>query len=193
MNILFYIICVILFLLILVIVSKIIKLKNIEYKNKEIFSNKKILTVYYSNGGNTKNVAEKLHSIVSGDLKEIELTEKYPKNIFKMSKLVRKQIREGYLPQIEKIDISDYDIIFTASPIWNASISLPMKHFLKNNNFENKVLIPIFTYSGGAFKKKVWNEFKDLTNAKEIKKHLFMFENGIFLVKEQIINWLNSL
>ena len=124
MNILFYIICVILFLLILVLVSKIIKLKNIEYKNKEIFSNKKILTVYYSNGGNTKNVAEKLHSIVSGDLKEIELTEKYPKNIFKMSKIVRKQIREGYLPQIEKIDISDYDIIFTASPIWNSSISL---------------------------------------------------------------------
>ena len=68
-------------MLILVIVSKIIKLKNIEYKNKEIFSNKKILTVYYSNGGNTKNVAEQLHSIVSGDLKEIELTEKYPKNI----------------------------------------------------------------------------------------------------------------
>ena len=68
-----------------------------------------------------------------------------------------------------------------------------MKSFLKNNNFENKILIPFFTCSGGANKNKVMNELKDLTNANEIKNPLFMFENGIFLVKEQIIKWLNIL
>lgn len=169
------------------------ELKNIKYNQPQFFSDKKILTVYYSNGGNTKSVAQNLHSIVGGDIKEIKLIEKYPNNIFKMSKLARKQIKEGYLPKIGDIDISNYDIIFVGSPIWNFSMSLPVKSFLKNNNFENKTLIPFFTYSGGASKKNVINEVKDVVSTKDIRKPLFMFENGIFLTKEQLIKWLNNI
>jgi len=193
MDILLYIICAILFLLIIIIALKINILKNIEYKKPEILSNKKILTVYYSNGGNTKNVAQNLNYIVGGDLKEIELTEKYPKNVFKMSSIARKQLKTGYLPKIEEIDISDYDVIFAGFPVWNFSIAAPMKSFLQNNKFENKILIPFYTCSGGVNKNKVMKEIKDFTTVKEIKKPLFMFENGIFLIKEQIINWLNNI
>jgi len=193
MKILLSITGIVLFLLSLFIIFKVSELKNIEYKKPEILSGKRILTVYYSNGGNTKNAAQNLHSITGGDIIEIRLLEKYPDNIFKMSKLVRKQIKEGYLPKIEDIDISNYDIIFAGSPIWNFSISLPMKSFLKNNNFENKTLIPFFTYSGGAAKKNIINEIKDAANAEDVKKPLFMFENGIFLTKEQLIKWLNNI
>ena len=179
--------------LLIVAILKINELKNIKYYHPELFTNKKILIVYYSNIGNTKSVAENIHSVVGGDIKEIELIEKYPNNIFTMSKLVRKQMKEGFLPQINDIDVSNYDIIFVGSPIWNFSVSLPAKAFLKNNNFENKTLIPFFTYSGGASKKKIINEVKNSTNAKDIKQPLFMFENGIILTKEQIIKWLNNI
>ena len=110
-----------------------------------------------------------------------------------MSKLVRKQLKEGYLPQIKDIDISSYDVIFVGSPVWNFSTSLPVKSFLKNNNFENNTLIPFFTCSGGIIKNKITDEIKDYTNTQEIKKPLFMFENGIIFTKEQVINWLNNL
>ena len=179
--------------LLMVAIYKIKELKNIKYYPPELLTNKKILIVYYSNIGNTKSVAENIHSVVDGDIKEIELIEKYPNNIFKMSKFVRKQIKEDYFPEIEDIDISNYDIIFVGSPIWNFSVSLPVKAFLKNNNFENKILIPFFTYSGGASKKKIINEVKNSTSAKDIKQPLFMFENGIILTKEQIIKWLNNI
>ena len=185
-------ICVVLFLLTIIII-KIIALKNIIYKKPAILSDKKILTIYYSNGGNTKCVAQNLQSIVGGDLKEIELIEKYPKNIFKMSKLIRKQIQEDFIPQIKDIDISNYDIIFVGSPIWNFSVSVPIKAFLQNNNFENITLIPFFTCSGGVNKTKVITKFKNITNVKEIKKPLYMFENGLFLIKQQIIKWLNNI
>ena len=184
---------IIFFTLLIIAVCKLNELKNIKYNQPQLLSNKKILTVYYSNGGHTKEVAQNLHSIVGGDINEIELTEKYPNNIFKMSKLVRKQIKEGYLPKIEDIDISNYDVIFVGSPIWNFSVSLPAKAFLKNNNFENKILIPFFTYSGGANKNNVINEVKDNANTQKLRKPLFMFENGIFLTKEQIIKWLNNI
>ena len=193
MEILLYGIYIILFAVTIIIVLKIKALKNIEYKRPEILSDKKILIVYFSNGGNTKKVAENLNSIVDGDLKEIELIEKYSNNIFKMSKLVRTQIKDGVLPQIKNIDILNYDIIFVGSPVWNFSISLPIKAFLKHNNFENKIIIPFFTYSGGAEKSKIIKEFEDLTQVKSIKYPLFMFENGVFLVKQQIIKWLNNI
>ncbi len=193
MEILSYVICIFLFLLATIIVSKIIVLKNIVYKEPKILANKKVLVVYYSNNGNTKNIAENLKSVTGGDIKEIELNEKYSDNIFKMSKLVRKQLKEGYLPKINNIDISGYDVVFVCSPIWDFSISLPVKSFLKNNNFENKIIIPFFTYSGGAGKNKLIKEIENLTGNVNIKNPLFMFENGIILVKEQIINLLNKL
>ena len=179
--------------LLITAIYKINELKNIKYNQPEILTDKRILTVYYSNNGNTKNVGVNINSIVGGDIKEIELTEKYPSNIFTMSKLVRKQAKENYLPQIKNIDISNYDVIFVGSPVWNLSMSLPVKTFLKNNNFENKTIIPFITYSGGANKTKIVNEIKNLANTNDVKKPLFMFENGIFLTKEQIIKWLNNI
>ena len=187
------ILIIVIFILLITAIYKFNELKNIKYNQPQLLTNKKILTVYYSNGTHTKEVAQKLHSIVGGDIKEIELTEKYPNNIFKMSKLVRKQIKEGYLPKIEDIDILNYDIVFIGSPIWNFSMSLPAKTFLKDNNFENKTLIPFFTYSGGANKKNIINEINIITKANDVRKPLFMFENGIFLTKEQLIKWLNNI
>lgn len=192
MKILLSIICIIL-LLLAIVIFKVAKLKNIEYQEPEILRGKKTVTIYYSYCNNTKDVAQNLQSIVGGDLKEIKLKEKYPSNIFEMSKLIRKQMKQGYLPEIENIDISNYDVIFVGSAIWNFSMSLPMQSFLKNNNFENKTIIPFFTYSGGADKNKIKEEVKKLTQIKDVKKPLFMFENGIFLKKEQIINWLNKI
>ena len=192
MKILLPIICIIL-LLLAIVIFKVAKLKNIEYQEPEILRGKKTVTIYYSHCNNTKDVAQNLQSIIGGDLKEIKLKEKYPSNIFEMSKLIRKQMKQGYLPEIENIDISSYDVIFVGSAIWNFSISLPMQSFLKNNNFENKTIIPFFTYSGGANKNKIKEEVKKLTQIKDVKKPLFMFENGIFLKKEQIINWLNKI
>ena len=193
MEILLYLTGITLFLITITIVVKINKLKNIKYKAPEILFDKKILTVYYSNMRNTKKIAQNLHSIVGGDIKEIELIEKYPNNIFKMSNVVRKQIKDNCFPNIDNIDISEYDIIFIGSPVWNFSISLPMKSFLKNNDFKNKTLIPFFTCSGGASKNKVIREISELTDTKNVKKPLIMFEDGIIFTNEQIINWLNNL
>ena len=187
------VLAVVILILLVIAIYKFNELKNIKYNQPQLLINKKILTVYYSNSTHTKQVAQNLHSIVGGDIKEIKLIEEYPNNVFKISKLVRKQIKEGYLPKIEDIDILDYDIVFVGSPVWNFSMSLPVKTFLKNNNFENKTIIPFFTYSGGANKKNIINEINDATKAKNVIKPLFMFENGIFFVKEQVIKWLNNI
>ena len=184
-------------LFIFIFLIKILILASVKYNKPEILNDKKILIVYYSHAGNTKNIASNLHKIVGGDLKEIKLLEEYPSGMFKMTKLVNKQIKDKYFPKIEDIDISDYDIIFIGSPIWHFSVSLPASSFLRNNNFDNKIVIPFISYSGGARKGKVKTRIQELvnTNSTNVKvlPPLFIFENGIFLIDKQIEKWLNDL
>lgn len=169
------------------------KLRNVEYSQPEFLSGKKILTVYYSKGGNTKNAANNIHYFVGGDMAEIKSKEIYSDNFIEISKTVRKQAKQGYMPEIENIDISKYDIIFIGSPIWNFSTSLPVKSFLKNNNFKNKTLIPFYTCDAYANKNRLKKEVKDLTNIEDVKNILLLKEVISILKKEQIINWLNKL
>ena len=56
----------ILFLLTITVIFKVNELRDIEYQKPQVLSDKKILTVYYSNGSHTKEVAQNLNSVVGG-------------------------------------------------------------------------------------------------------------------------------
>ena len=188
-----YFICAIILILLALAIFDIIRLKNIKYNQPELLSGKKILTVYFSNSGITKNIANSIHSTVGGDIEEIQLLEKYPNNPYEMSKTVRKQIKEGELPEIASINISDYDIIFVGSPVWLFNVSLPAKAFLKNNNFENKTIVPFFTCGAYANKNKLANEIETLAGSKDVKNLLLLHANELFLSEKRVINWLNRI
>lgn len=172
---------------------KINELKNIEYQKPEFLSDKKIITIYFSNSKNTEQIANNIYSAVGGDIELIQPKEKYPKDIIEISKTVNKQMKQGYLPDIKDIDISNYDVVFVGSPVWNLSVSLPVKSFLKNHNFENKTVVPFFTYGTYANKNKLTKEIKDLANTKNIKETFLINGNFLFLAKERTVNWLNKL
>ena len=111
-------------LITLVFLYKVINLQFVKYNEPSFLKDKKILTVYYSHGTNTEHIAKTLHGIVGGDIQKINVVDNYPKNIFKLNSLIRKQIDENYIPKIDKIDFTNYDIIFVGSPIWAGNISL---------------------------------------------------------------------
>ena len=185
------------FLITLVFLYKVINLQFVKYNEPSFLKDKKILTVYYSHGNNTEHIAKVLHSIVGGDIQKINVVAKYPKNIFKFNSLVRKQIEENYIPEIDKIDFTNYDIIFVGSPIWLGDVSLPVRSFFKNNNFDNKTVISFLSYSGGAKREDVKQSIEKLIkeNSKNVKvlTPMLTFKGGIILVNKQIENWLNSL
>ena len=177
----------------LMLILKIITLKNVNYKRPRFLENKKVLVVYYSNSGHTKKIAENIRNVVGGDIKQIELVEKYPAKRVAMSKIVKQQMKENHLPAIEWLDISDYDVVFVGSPIWNGKISLPTKAFLSTQDFEHKIIIPFFTYSGGAMRGKISDEIYTITKNAKMLRAKFFFGNGICLQKQQIMKWLNEL
>lgn len=105
------------------------------------------LIIYYSYSGNTRYVAEILQNVVGGTLASIRVEDKYPENCDAMFERTQKEVNENNLPYLKifPINILKYKKIFIGSPVWWYSVSSPMKRFLKEHDFSNKLIFPFIT------------------------------------------------
>ena len=65
-------------------------------------------------------------------------------------------------------DVSEFDRVIIASPIWNGRFSSPINTVLKETNLENKDLVFIFYSGSGEAPKAVKRINKEYPNAKYI-------------------------
>ncbi len=114
---------------------------------------KKILTVYFSHGGNTKAVAEMINATAGGDILRIETRKPYPTDYREVVDRAKKEVEAGYRPEIEDlpIDIDDYDVIFVGSPCWWYTMALAVATFLSSHDFKGKAIAPFMTHEGSHF------------------------------------------
>ncbi|MER9567087.1 flavodoxin [Mesorhizobium sp. M0571] len=108
---------------------------------------RKVLIVYYSRTGHTRTVARQIHSLIGGDLVEIQTVEPYPDDY---DALVAQNVREqrsGYLPPLRtKIDVSNHDVVLVGSPLWNVRLTPPVRSFLASHDLSGKIIAPFVTY-----------------------------------------------
>ena len=115
----------------------------------------KVLVTYFSASGVTKKVAEKIASIINGDLFEIEPKEKYTDADLdwtnKQSRSSLEMKNKSFRPEMKEnsLDISKYDIILIGFPIWWGVAPTVVNTFIESKNWEGKTLIPFCT-SGGS-------------------------------------------
>jgi flavodoxin len=114
--------------------------------------NKKILTVYYSWGGNTKDVATKIQAEVGGDIFELVQEKPYPSEYKETIKVAKSDVESDFKPTLKNKpeNVGNYDIIFLGSPVWWGTIAPAVKTFLSENNLEGKVVIPFVSHGGGG-------------------------------------------
>lgn len=114
-------------------------------------TDKKILVAYFSWSGNTKAIAEKIHSQVGGDIFRIEPETPYPADYNETAYGIAKEQKEKNIhPPIKNIDVSPYDVVFVGTPAWWYTMAPPVMTFLEQNNFEGKTIIPFITHGGGG-------------------------------------------
>ena len=114
----------------------------------------KILVSYFSASGNTKSVAEKICTAVSGDLFEIEPVDKYTDDDLNwMNKNSRSSVemRENVKPEIAKTvsNLDDYDTICLGFPIWWYKEPPIIDKFLEENDMTGKSIY-VFVTSGSS-------------------------------------------
>ena len=121
----------------------------------------KILVAYYSMGGNTRAIAEKVARALRADVIEIKTVKDYPDDYDVLLSLAEKEVASGYIPALQPvaIDWDKYDAILLGSPVWWSSFAPAMKKFLTNYNWKGRVVYPFVTHEGtighvvGDFKK----------------------------------------
>ena len=89
-----------------------------------------ILVVYYSRTGKTKNVAEDLVKSLRCDVEQIIDTKKRGGPIGFLS--AGKDAGQGNLTTIEepKFDPSKYNLVIIGTPVWNDTVSTPVRTYL---------------------------------------------------------------
>ena len=165
--------------------------RNVSYTNN--LSDKKMLIVYYSHSNHTAEIANMINQHLNCDIKKIKSEEYENINAIDLTKLVTDQIQKNYLPKTEKIDMSDYNVIFIGSPVWKGDLSLPVKSFLINNDFKSKTIIPFYTFGGYVDKSKLDNEIKKLSNNDNILPSFLTVHYKFAFIEYRLTRWLNKI
>lgn len=112
----------------------------------------KILVIYYSHSGNTREIAHQIHQMVGGDIMEIQPVEPYPDDYNKVVKQAKAELNSGYKPPLKtKVEnIGSYDVIFLGSPNWCQTIAPPVQSFLSQTDLSGKTIVPFITHGGGG-------------------------------------------
>lgn len=102
------------------------------------------LTIFYSETGNTYQVANTIHKLIGSHTKEI------------IDNNVHRSLHEYFFTTIcnsariepKSIDIDYYETIFIGSPVWMGTISPAIVQFIENMDFKNKDIIIFVTGHG---------------------------------------------
>jgi flavorubredoxin len=108
---------------------------------------RKPLILYYSLTGTTRTIAQELSRALSCETEEI-VSQKYRQYLWKIT-CVNDQLfdRDDALAPV-KTDLTKYNQLIIASPVWIHTISSPMRTLIKYNGFKNKQVWLVLTNQG---------------------------------------------
>lgn len=111
----------------------------------------KVLVVYYSLTGNTKDIAERIQKKTQADVYEIKTAEEIKTNPWFYLK-VRAQLKEGKYPALAGAlpDFSKYDWVFVGFPVWWYTAATPGLAFLDKADFKGRKVVPFSTQGSNA-------------------------------------------
>lgn len=118
----------------------------------------KVLVVYYSRTGHTKEIAETIADMLSCSREEITDTKKRSGPLGFMRSGY--QARRKSLADIKDLetDVSVYDLVIVGTPVWDGTVSVPVRTFLHQYKDMLKS-VAFFSTHGGE---DIQNEFNEM-------------------------------
>lgn len=155
---------------------------------------KKVLIAYFSWGGNTKSIAEKIHAKAGGDIFRIETAVPYPTDYNETAYgIAKEQHDRGIKPELkDNGDVSDYDVVFVGTPAWWYTMAPAVMTFLSNNSFEGKTIVPFITHGGGG-KYNIAREMGELAKGARVLEPIVIYGRGNSNTDREIDAWLKNI
>ncbi len=157
-------------------------------------ANRKILVVYYSWGGNTRNMATQIKEATGADIFEIVPEQAYPKDYNACVDQAKKEINANFRPPLKSkpADISKYDVVFVGSPNWWSTIAPPVATFLSTYNLSGKTVVPFITHEGSRMGRSV-TDIRKLCPNSTILEGLPVRGSYVKDAQDDIREWLRNL
>lgn len=154
----------------------------------------KVLIVYYSRTGNTRQLAKFIHEKVGGDLVELQTVTPYPDNYDALTKQAKQELQAKARPALSTQipNMASYYTVFIGYPNWWSTVPTPVFTFLEQHDFSGKKLIPFCTHGGG----RLGNSVADIKQSCPRAQVLEAFEvNGknVTKVEKDVENWLRRI
>lgn len=151
----------------------------------------KILTLYFSRSGHTRQAAEIIHSAVGGDIGEIRTVRNYSSSYAWAAVQGGIERWRNSLPKLQPLSVTpeEYDLLFLGSPVWWYTITPAMKSFLAAHPLRGKIVCPFLT-SGGQPKDSFLDLEKALPEA-DVREgfHIYFRGNTMKAYVEDIEKW----
>ena len=154
----------------------------------------KILIVFFSHSGNTREIAGQIHRHIGGDLAEIETVDKYPTDHSKILEQARKEIYDNFRPALKtKIDnIEAYTVFFLGYPNWWGTIPTPVSAFLEEYDLSGKTIVPFCTHGTGGLARTV-EAVKEMCPDSKVLDALGIPNNRVNEAEKEVTEWLSHI
>ncbi|OQX01134.1 MAG: flavodoxin [Desulfobacteraceae bacterium IS3] len=155
---------------------------------------KRVLIVYYSRTGNTREVANQIHKIVGGDMTELQAAEPYTDDYEAVKQRAMQELNSDIKPALKtKVEnIRSYDVIFVGSPIWWGTIAAPVKTFLSEYDLSGKTIMPFITHAGSGLGQSV-TDISNLCPKSDISDSIAVWGRDAKTAQNQIAEWLRKI
>ena len=112
--------------------------------------NPKILLVYFSYSGNTREAAEYIGRLMNLEPVEIEMADPYHGNIYDVTQAdLMQEARPELITRIDNME--QYDLILLGYPTWWATMPMAVFSFLESYDFTGKTLVSFSSHGGTMF------------------------------------------
>lgn len=151
----------------------------------------KTLIVFYSWGGTTRGIAQKIQKKLGCDIFEILLVKPYSTNYSTVLDEAQRDQRIQARPEIKNkvADFAKYDTILLGYPNWWASIPMPIATFLESYDFAGKTVVPFCSNGGGRLGQSVSAITKLVPDA-TVQNPLSVYYSGGASLDKDLDKWL---
>jgi flavodoxin len=151
----------------------------------------KILVVYFSHSGNTREIAQQIQKMTGGDIAEIQTETPYPAAYSDVTKQAKTETEIKFTPALKPIDkyVETYDIIFVGSPLWWGTIAPPVASFLSRYDLSKKTVLPFITHGSSGLARSV-NRVKELCLNSDVRDGIAIKAGNIKSAQEDVKRWV---
>ncbi len=155
---------------------------------------KKILILYFSRSGNTRALAEYIHSRVGGDMVELKVAAPYPDDYDTLTDVAKKEQQQNARPKLATVipDFANYDTVFLGFPNWWGTMPMLFFTLLEEHPLGQKTLIPFCTHGGSRFGRSV-QDLKRLCPDAKLLEGFEVRGNSVGKAHEDVDAWLGKI